>query len=115
MTQCLHTIYSKYDFLKKSGNTCKEDCVDDISYKYSNDKASKTPNMIPDTISDNISESNSSINFNNDPAGKIELRELKYPYIKEIGDILGTEWKSIISEIDGTKAGEKRFDQDDIE
>ena len=70
--------------------------------------------MVPDTISDNISVSQSSNNSEYGPTGTKELREIEYPYIKEIGDILDTEWKSIMAEIWGTKEGKKRFDQEDI-
>ena len=66
------------------------------------------------TISDNISVVNSSNIPGNDPNGKGELREVEYRYIKEIGDILETEWKWIMSEVDGTTEGRKRFDQEDI-
>ena len=70
--------------------------------------------VVDDTISDNISVSHSSDNFNNDPASRKELKDVEYRFIKEIGDILETEWKWIMSEIDGTKRGQKRFDHDDI-
>jgi hypothetical protein len=46
-----------------------------------------------------------------------ELRHLPAHHIKNLGDILeeDDQWKSIMSRIPGAKAGNKRFDSNDVE
>ena len=44
-----------------------------------------------------------------------EIRHLPPHDIKNLGNILGEEWKELMYSIPGSKSGNKRFDMSDVE
>ena len=48
-------------------------------------------------------------------SAETEIRHLPPHDIKNLGNILGEEWKELMYSIPGSKSGNKRFDMSDVE
>ena len=69
------------------------------------------PNLIAEILNLHLSDNKG----NQKTANRNSLKEVEYRHIKKLDELLSSDWKKIMEQIDGTQDGKRRFTSKDIE